>query len=85
MKNFNYIITDEIGIHARPAGLIVAITKKYASKITIKANKKIADGTNLMAIIALAVKKGTTVTVSAKGQDDELVIAELEELFKSYL
>ena len=35
MTNFKYVITDEVGIHARPAGLLVKEAKKYASKIVI--------------------------------------------------
>ena len=37
MKQFNYVITDEIGIHARPAGLIVNEAKKYG--INLKPNE----------------------------------------------
>ena len=35
MKSFNYVITDEVGIHARPAGILVKEAKKYASTIRI--------------------------------------------------
>ena len=41
MKQFNYTITDEQGIHARPAGILVKEVKKYASKITIKKGTEI--------------------------------------------
>ena len=35
MKSFDYTITDEIGIHARPAGILAKKAKEYASRITI--------------------------------------------------
>ena len=35
MKQFTYTIKDELGVHARPAGLLVKLAKKYASKVTI--------------------------------------------------
>lgn len=35
MMNFNYIIKDEMGIHARPAGLLVKLVKSQDSKVTI--------------------------------------------------
>lgn len=35
MKNFSYIIKDKVGIHARPAGILVKEAKKYQSKIVI--------------------------------------------------
>ena len=56
MKNFSYVITDEIGIHARPAGLLVKEAKKYASKVVIKANGKSAEATRLMAVMGMGVK-----------------------------
>ncbi len=36
MKQFTYTIKDELGVHARPAGLLVKLAKKYASKVTIE-------------------------------------------------
>lgn len=40
MKSFVYLITDEIGIHARPAGELVKLAKEFKSKITVSANGK---------------------------------------------
>lgn len=40
MKNFEYTIKDELGIHARPAGMLVKEAKKYQSKITITKRRK---------------------------------------------
>ena len=38
MQTFNYVITDEIGIHARPAGLLVKVAKQFQSASVIKFN-----------------------------------------------
>ena len=35
MKQFQYTIKDELGVHARPAGLLVKLAKQYTSAITI--------------------------------------------------
>lgn len=53
MKKFNYVIKDEIGIHARPAGLLVKEAKKYESTITIRKGEKTAEAKKLMALISL--------------------------------
>jgi phosphocarrier protein len=86
MKSFDYTITDEIGIHARPAGILVKEAKNFQSAITITtaAGKK-ADARKLMAIMALAVKNGDTVTVSAEGDDEDTAITALEDFFKANL
>lgn len=71
MKTFTYIITDEIGIHARPAGLLVKEAKKYTSKIVLSANGKSAEATKLMAIMGLGVKNGQEVEIAIAGGDEE--------------
>ena len=85
MKSFNYVITDEVGIHARPAGILVKEAKKYASKITISKEGKSADATKLMALMSMGVKQGEEVTVSVEGDDEETAAAEIEKFFKENL
>ena len=85
MKSFKYVITDEVGIHARPAGILVKEAKKYASTITIAKGEKKADATRLMALMGLGVKCGEEVTVEVSGDDEETVCAELEAFFKANL
>jgi len=82
MKSFNYIITDKIGLHARPAGLIVKIAKPFTSNITIQENGRSADAKKIMTILALGVRTGVEVTVTADGEDENEAIVILEELFK---
>lgn len=85
MKSFNYVITDEVGIHARPAGILVKEAKKYASKVTISAGGKSADATRLMAIMGMGVKKGDEVTVSVEGDDEDTAVVDMEKFFKENL
>ena len=56
MKTFDYTVKDELGIHARPAGLLVKEAKNFTSKITIKKGEKEVDATRVMAVMALGVK-----------------------------
>lgn len=85
MKEFNYVITDEIGIHARPAGQLVKEAKAFTSKITLEANGKSADATKLMAVMSLGVKCGTEVIVRAEGEDEDAAIAKMQEFMKGNL
>ena len=73
MKTFQYKIRDEIGIHARPAGLLVKEAKQYKSKVTLKVNGKEAEATKLMAVMGLGVKNGQTVEVIADGEDENTI------------
>lgn len=85
MKTFEYIITDEIGIHARPAGLIVKEAKLYESSFKISCGGKEADMKKLMALMALGVKKNDLVTVTVDGTDEEQAAMGMENLFKDKL
>ncbi len=86
MKKFEYVITDALGIHARPAGLLVKAIKALDSTITIaKADGKSAVGTKLMALMGLGIKQGETVTVTVEGGSEDANAATLEQFFKDNL
>ncbi len=83
MKQFTYTINDPLGIHARPAGLLVKAAKALDSTITIaKADGKSAVATKLMAVMGLAIKTGDTVTVTVEGGSEEQNAAAMEQFFQ---
>ena len=85
MKTFAYTIKDEVGIHARPAGLLAKKAKEFESVITLEKGGKTAAATKLMAIMSMGVKCGDTVNVTVKGADEEKAAAEMEAFFKANL
>lgn len=85
MKEFTYTITNPIGIHARPAGLLAKEAKKYASACTITKGDKTQKLTQLMMLMAMGIKQGDTVTVRVEGEDETTAAAELEQYFKANL
>ena len=85
MKRFEYVIKDEVGIHARPAGLLVKEAKKYESKITISKEGKSAEATKLMAVRGLGVKCGQTVQVTVEGTDEEKAYEDILVFFEANL
>lgn len=85
MKTFSYTIKDEIGIHARPAGLLAKKAKEFESVITLEKGGKTAAATKLMAIMGMGVKCGDTVNVTVEGADEEKAAAEMEAFFGANL
>ena len=85
MRTFEYAIIDELGIHARPAGMLVKEVKKYDAKITLSAKGKTMDAGKLMMIMGMGIKQGDVVTVSAEGVDEDTAIAALEKIFNENL
>ena len=85
MTEFKYVITDELGIHARPAGMLVKEAKKFASTIKLATAAKTVDATGIMGVMSLGAKKGDEVTVKADGADEADAAAALEAFFKANL
>ncbi len=85
MAKFNYVITDEVGLHARPAGLLAKQAKATGAKITISCNGKSAEASKLMAVMGMGVKKGMEVEVTVEGDNADAVAAEMETFFKENL
>lgn len=82
---FEYVIKDSLGIHARPAGLLVAEAKKYQSAVTLEAKGKKADAKRIFAVMSLGVKCGDTVVVSCEGPDAEAACAGMKAVIESNL
>lgn len=85
MKDFTYTITDELGIHARPAGLFVKKAGEFASAITIEKDGKEVDAKRILGVMGLGAKKGAEVIIKAEGADEDAAIAALEEFMKENL
>lgn len=85
MKEFKYVITDELGIHARPAGLLVKEAAKFQSDIKITKGEKEADAKRIFGIMGLAAKKGDEIVLTADGTDEADAITAIEEFLKANL
>ncbi len=85
MREVRYTITDEAGIHARPAGLLVKKAEKFKSDIEIISSGKTADAKRLFSVMSLGVKKGNEVRITASGEDEDAAIDEIDNFLKKTL
>ncbi len=85
MKEFTYVITDPAGIHARPAGLLVKQTQPYESEVSIIKGDKKGNAKSMLSVMGLGAKHGEELVIQADGPDEDVVITELEDFFKSNL
>ena len=85
MKSFQYTIKDPVGIHARPAGLLVKLAGGLGSTVTIEKEGKSANAAKLFGLMGLGVKQGDTVTVSVSGGDEDAAEAAMKEFFEANL
>lgn len=85
MKSFTYKIRDEVGIHARPAGLLVNAAKATGSKITVEKDGKTADACKLFSLMGLGAKCGDTVKVIVENGDEDASLCAMKEFFEKNL
>ena len=85
MKEFKHVINDPMGLHARPASMVVKACGAYASKVTITAPTGTADAKRLMAVMRLGAKQGMELTVAVDGADEEKAAAELQAFLAANL
>lgn len=85
MREFQFIITDPAGIHARPAGLLVKEAAKFTSKITISKGGKEVDLKRILGLMGLGVKQNDKVFVKCEGEDEQTACQVLEHFFKDNL
>ncbi len=87
MKTVEYTITDPVGLHARPAGLLVKKAAAFQSGVTVKnlETGKSADAKRIMGVMSLGVKKGHRIELSVEGEDEEMAASELEAFLKESL
>jgi phosphocarrier protein len=74
-----------VGIHARPAGLLVKKASEFKSEILLECNGKEADAKKIFSVMGLGAKCGDSVTVKASGQDEDAAVKEVQKLFEESL
>ena len=85
MKSFSYTVKDELGIHARPAGMLVKEVKNFQSKVTLEKDGKSVDASRLMAVMGMGGKKDQTVTVTVEGDDEDAACDAIKAFFETNL
>lgn len=77
------IVQNALGIHARPAALIIKTASKYDSDLWIECKGLVVSGKSIMGIIMLHVNRGDRLTVTAEGVDAQALVKALRDLFDS--
>lgn len=85
MRTFEHTIKDELGIHARPAGMLAKAAKAFSSEIALAKDGRSVGCTKLMALMGLGVKCGDTVIVTINGEDEEAAEKAMKEFFADNL
>lgn len=85
MKELKYVVTDELGIHARPAGMLVKAVKEFECAIMIAKGDRSVNCKGIMGVMSLAVKKGDEVTLTFDGADEDAACEAIGKFMKETL
>ena len=66
-----FTVTNELGLHFRAAAMLVRTLADFTSEVTITNGETVADGRSVLDLMTLAASRGTTLRVSAEGEDAE--------------
>jgi len=75
------VVLNKLGIHARPAAMIVRITNKFKSEVFVEKDEEQVNGKSIMGLMMLAAGNGSKVKFVVTGDDAQQMLTELEQLF----
>ncbi len=78
VENLNII--NKLGLHARATAAMVRLLQQYRSEVTLQYNKLSANGKSIMSVMMLAAAKGSEITFTVEGDDEEMCFLALSKL-----
>ena len=76
------LVQNKMGIHARPAAMIVRVTNKYKAEVFVEKDEEQVNGKSIMGLMMLAAGMGSKLLVTCEGADGEKALAEIEEIIR---
>ncbi len=74
-------IINSLGLHARPASMLVQVASRYNSDISLSRDEMKVNAKSIMGVMMLAAEKGAEVEIEAVGNDAEEAVDAVKELF----
>lgn len=80
MEAREVVLRTEYGLHVRPAGLFAKVASRYNADVYVEKEGTVVSGKSIMALMTLEATHGTHLIISAKGDQSEEALDELEKL-----
>lgn len=85
MKQFDFVVQTSVGIHARPAMMLVNIARKFQSDIKVSYNGNTGDAKNIISLLMLHANQGAEVEFLINGPDEEEAYQQIQKFCKTNL
>lgn len=76
-----FTVRNKLGLHARPAALLVQTLQKFESQVRLRRDDQEVDGKSIMGILTLTAEFGSALTVIAEGPDEQNVLDAMDRFF----
>jgi phosphocarrier protein HPr len=83
MTSASVTVVNQLGMHARAAAKFVHLATRYEARVKVARDQREMDGKSIMGILLLAAARGSTITISAEGADEQDAVAALVALVQS--
>ncbi len=83
MTSHTVTVVNQLGMHARAAAKFVHLAMRYESRVKVARDRREMDGKSIMGILLLAAARGSTITISAEGADEQDAVTALVALVQS--
>ena len=83
MISKDVVISNQVGLHARPATFFIQKANEYKASIWVEKDDRRVNAKSLLGVLSLGIVKGTAITISADGSDEEEAVAALSALIAS--
>jgi len=75
-------VVNKLGLHARPAAMLVSTAGKFKSEISLKKGDVEANAKSILSVMMLAAEVGSFVTIKAQGEDEQQAAQAIAQLFE---
>ncbi|MGB7060764.1 MAG: HPr family phosphocarrier protein [Candidatus Zixiibacteriota bacterium] len=75
-------VTNKLGLHARPAAMLVQTASKFRSEIRLKKDDVEANAKSILSVMMLAAEMGSSVLIKAEGEDEQQAVETLVKMFE---
>jgi len=83
MTSQSVTVVNQLGVHARAAAKFVHLAGRFESRVRVASDRREMDGKSIMGILLLAAARGSTITITAEGADEQQAVRELVALVAS--
>ena len=82
-KELSFVVSDPVGLHARPATILVNQASKFTSNIKLVYNDKEVNLKSIMGVMSLGIPTQSEITISCSGEDEDAAVAAIEEVLRA--